>query len=65
LSNRIGWQDLRSTSAQRGRVLVVAEAGARTCRMKPVSAESLHLAMHDDVAARRVLVERNVLAGGS
>jgi two-component system KDP operon response regulator KdpE len=25
LSNRIGWQDLRSTSAQRGRVLVVED----------------------------------------
>ena len=25
LSDRIGWQDLRSTSAQRGRVLVVED----------------------------------------
>ena len=149
MSNRIGWQDLRSTSAERGRVLVVEDepdlrrvlqklitgfgytvhaagsaeeadlclngerfdvclldielprmkgveflswalkrdpelavimvtgldapelaiecikAGARTYLVKPVSADFLHLAVHDAVAVRRVLVERNDLASRS
>ncbi|MDP2958357.1 MAG: response regulator, partial [Longimicrobiales bacterium] len=40
------------------------KAGARTYLVKPVSADFLRLAVHDAVAVRRVLVERNDLASG-
>ena len=39
------------------------EQGARTYLVKPVEADFLRLALRDAVAVRRVLVERNDLAG--
>ena len=40
------------------------DEGARTYLVKPVEADFLRLALRDAVAVRRVLVERNDLAGG-
>lgn len=39
------------------------DAGARTYLVKPVDADFLRLALRDALAVRRVLVERNDLAG--
>lgn len=40
------------------------DQGARTYLVKPIEAEFLRLALRDAIAMRRVLVERNDLAGG-
>lgn len=40
------------------------DEGARTYLVKPVEADFLRLALRDALAVRRVLVERNDLAGG-
>ncbi len=40
------------------------DRGARTYLVKPVEAEFLRLALRDALAMRRVLMERNDLAGG-
>lgn len=40
------------------------DEGARTYLVKPVEADFLRLALRDALAVRRVLVERNGLAGG-